>query len=97
MANQEDRAVVLPNPGFQPFGCLKVQVVGRLVENQEVRLLQQEPSNCEAGLFATAQGRSRFREVGVFEAHLLQHHLEVTLGAKALGFQEVFVEEREFV
>ena len=40
---------------FQPFHRLGVEVVGRFVEQQHVRLLQQQAAQCDAALFTAGQ------------------------------------------
>src|SRR4051794_39606305 len=55
----EHGAVVLRQVLLEPEHALGVEVVGGLVEQQQVRLLQQQPGQGDAALLATGQVRDR--------------------------------------
>ena len=55
MRNGDDRSLVLLQVLFEPVDALGVEVVRRLVEQQYVRLLQQQPAQRHAAAFAARQ------------------------------------------
>ena len=44
MGNQNKRVLILLEVAFQPFNMLHVQIVGRLIQKQDIRLLKKELS-----------------------------------------------------
>ncbi len=61
---------------LQPFNHINVQVVGRLVKDQKIRLLQEHTCQCKAFLLTTAQGM-----------HLLLQMVDVQLAEDLLHFR----------
>ena len=57
MGDGDDRAVVLAEEPFEPFHALGVEVVGRLVEEEQVRVLQQQAGEGDATLLTAGQDR----------------------------------------
>ena len=57
----DDGARVLVEEALQPLDRLGVEVVGRLVEQEQVGVLEQQPAERHAALLAAGQGR----DVGV--------------------------------
>ncbi len=49
MAHQQDRALVVPERVLEHLDVLDVQVVGRLVEDQQVRARQREERERDPG------------------------------------------------
>src|SRR5690606_10656164 len=54
VADDDERALVAAEPGFEPFDRGEVEVVGRLVEQQEVGLERERAGNSGAALLAPA-------------------------------------------
>ena len=54
MRNRYKRSLVAPEPFFQPVDCAEIKVIGRLVEQQQVRLGRQRAANGGAAFFAAA-------------------------------------------
>ena len=57
MGNRDDRPRVVAEEPLQPVDRFRVEVVGRLVEQEQVRVLEQQPAQCDAPLLATGQRR----------------------------------------
>lgn len=55
MCNGYHRALILVQVLFQPVDALRVKVVGRFIEQQHIRLLQQEAAQCHAAAFTSRQ------------------------------------------
>ena len=55
VGNGENRTPEILNISFQPFHASQVQVVGRLVQEQDVRLFQQKAGEVRPGLFAAGK------------------------------------------
>ena len=55
MGDRQRGPLELLDIGLQPLDAAQVQVVGRLVEQKDVGLLQQEPGEIHAGLFAAGE------------------------------------------
>ena len=56
-------AFIIEQVGLQPGDGLHVQMVGRLVEQDDVRLGQQQLSEGHTGLLASRQGVNLLREI----------------------------------
>ena len=86
VGNHQQRAIATLQVSLQPFYHLKVQVVGGLVEYQQVGFRQQHVSQCHTLLLTTAQLSHRLLQVAnlQFCQHLLgfQHLLGVPLMIK---------------
>ncbi len=54
VGNEDKRILILVQVAFQPFDVLLVQVVGGLVQQQDVRLFQQELAQQYLGTLAAA-------------------------------------------
>jgi len=70
----DDRAGVALQVVLQPGHRLGIQVVGGLVQQQDVRLLQEQAAQCHAALLATGQGGG-FR-LGGWAAQGIHGHLQ---------------------
>ena len=55
MGDDEDRARILAQMAFEPVDRLGVEMVGRLVEQQEVRLLEEQPAERDAAALAARE------------------------------------------
>jgi hypothetical protein len=62
VADDHECALVARQPAFQPVDRGKVEVVGRLVEQQQVRLAGQRPAQRGPAAFAAAEALSASRE-----------------------------------
>ena len=56
MGNGQDGALEGLDVGFQPLHAVQVQMVGRLVQQKDVGLFQQQTSQVDAGLLAAGEG-----------------------------------------
>ena len=56
MGNGDDRTFVLPQVRLKPLDALCVEVVGRLVKKQHVRLAEQQSAKCHTAALATGKG-----------------------------------------
>ena len=88
MADHDQRALVLVEPVFEYFEGLDVQVVGRLVEDQEIRRPGEQPGEDDPVAFAARQGL--YRGHGAFgreqEALEIADHVAlVTVDAHVVG------------
>ena len=79
----DDRARVLLEEPLQPLDGLGVEVVGRLVEQQQVGVLEQQPAQRDASLLAAGQRR----DVGVVgrAAQRVHRDLDVALQVPGVG------------
>ena len=55
MRNDQHRAAIAAHKAFQPLQRLHVEVVGRLIEQQQIRLAQQQRRQAQAGFLAAAE------------------------------------------
>ena len=55
MGHGNDRTLILLQMGLKPLDTLGIEVVGRLVEQKHIRLLEKKTAQCHATPFATAQ------------------------------------------
>ncbi len=68
MGGDEQRAAATPERLLQPLDGAQVQVVGGLVEHEEVRVRDQEPGQRRAGLLAARELLRRSPALGLAEA-----------------------------
>ena len=59
MRDDQHRTRILPQVSFQPFGPFQIEMVGRLVQNQQVRLPHQFPGQSDPGLLPPGKLRRR--------------------------------------
>ena len=83
MGDRDDGAGVLVQEPLEPLDRLGVEVVGRLVEQQQVGVLEQQPGERHAPLLAAGQGR----DVGVVgrAAERVHRDLDVALEVPGVG------------
>ena len=74
---------------LEPFHALGVEVVGRFVEQQHVRLGQQQPAQCDTPLFATGE-RADFR-VPRGQPQRVGGDFHLHAGIRAVGGDDRFV------
>ena len=88
----DDRARVLVEEALEPLDRLGVEVVGRLVEQQQVGVLEQEPGERDAALLAAGQRR----DVGVVgrAAQRVHRDVDVALEVPGVGRVDLVLERR---
>ena len=89
MRDGDDRALVLLQMLLKPADGLGVEVVGRLVEQQNVGFLQQKPAQSDAALFTTAQcANHRIRRRTAERVH---RHLKPRVEVPSIGVIQLFL------
>ena len=85
VADHKNRTGVALEVAFQPFHRGKIQVVGRLVQNKDIRLFQQELCQTQTGqLTAGKHGNVLFPGI-LRKAHARQHLFDVDIHVVAVG------------
>ena len=64
MRHHEKRQVGLCQIPFQPFDHIDIKVVGRLIEDKQLRLIQQHQRKCQPFLLTTRKSGYTLRSVG---------------------------------
>ena len=102
MGDDDQRTLPAQQGLFQPLDRFQVQVIGRLVQQQQVRLAQDQLGQQRPGALAAAQVRQRLVVLVLVEAQPTQHlgdadlvvvaagHFEGHLGL-AVGCQQVVI------
>ena len=90
MRHGDDRAGVLLQVPFEPRHRLSVEVVGRLVEEQDVGLLEQEADEGDAA--ALAAGEDGHRRVAGRAAERLHRHLELRVDVPRVEVVDLLLE-----
>ena len=90
VGDRDDRARVLLEEPFEPLDRLGVEVVGRLVEEEQVRVAEQEPGERDPALLAAGQGR----DVGVVgrAAQGVHRDVDVALQVPGVGRGDLVLE-----
>ena len=88
MRDEQDRARKIGQLAFKPIEALEVEMVGRLVEQQNVWLGRQGARECGAGQLAPGERRQLAVHVAVFEAEATQDRLDVHAPAVATSLVE---------
>ena len=81
VGDDDERAAVTLQIAFQPFERTDVQVVRRLIQQQHVRLLQQQRSHSEPRAFAAGEGAHRLVQVVVRKSEAAQDALQALVVA----------------
>ena len=81
VGDRDDRARVLLEEAFEPVDRLGVEVVGRLVEEQQVGVAEEQPGERDATLLATGQGR----DIGVVGRAAQGVHRDVDVALEVPG------------
>ena len=79
--HQQHRAFVALDGDVQRVDRLEIQVVRRLVENQEVRLLQHQPAENQPRRFAAREGIGLLQALLSAEEHLSQQAANIFLAS----------------
>ena len=89
MRDGDDRALVFLQMLFEPRDGLGVEMVGRLVEQQNVGLLQQQAAQSDAAFFTAAQrADDRVRRRTAKRVH---RHLKPRIEVPRVGMIELFL------
>ena len=94
MGNDDDTTSIGTEIRFQPQQRIKIQVVGRLIEQQNVRLLEQQFRERNAHLPATAKGFCRLLKLRFLKAKAGDHFRNFGISAKSAQFFETMLEKR---
>ena len=92
MGDRDDRAAVLVEEALQPFDRFRVEMVRGLVEEQQVRVLEQEPREGDPALLAAREGR----DIGVVgrTAQRVHRDLDVPLDIPGVGGVDPVLQRR---
>ena len=77
MGYQQQCSLIVLEVIFQPHNGLEIQVVGRLVQNQQIRFLQQQPCNGKPCFFAAAETGDDAGIGFLCETHTVQHRADL--------------------
>ena len=88
VGDQEDSAVLALERDVEGVDGLEVEVVGRLVEDQEIWFLQHEAAEDEARGFAAGEGARGLERVVAAEKHLTHQAAEFLLVGAGIELPE---------
>ncbi len=88
VGHHDDRAVPRLQLFFQPLDALDVEVIGRLVEQQQVGPFQQKPGQQCACLFAAAEVRDGLVKLRFVEAQSTEYLRDTRFVGEATGVLE---------
>ena len=80
MADCDDSAFIADEIIFQPYKCVKVQVVGRFVQDEYIRIFQQKLGKVKSCAFATGKDFYHFCVFLFLKTHTTQHLLDKKIG-----------------
>ena len=83
MADGEDRALEVQQIVLEPLGRVQVEVVGRLVEQQDVGLFEDQPREVDARLLPAGERVEGLLELGGGDVETVGHAREIDLGLVA--------------
>ena len=78
MGDDQDRARIIAQMAFEPVDAFGVEMVGRFVEQQQVRLVEQELAQSDAALFAARE----FGNIGVVRRAAQRVHRQIDLAVE---------------
>ena len=78
VGDDQDRARIVAQMAFQPVHRLGVEMVGRLVEQQQIGLVEQQPAERDAAALAAGE----LGDVGVVRRAAQRVHREIDLGVE---------------
>jgi hypothetical protein len=73
--DDQGRAAVRSDEPFEPAERVEVEMIRRLVEEEDLRLGKQQPGKAESGLLSSGEGRYWLVGIEVAKAEALQHLL----------------------
>ena len=97
VGNEQDRAGVVDEVLLDPHLRVDVEVVGRLVEQQNFGLLEEELRHRDAHLPTAGKLRAVAGEIGILEAEALEHRFDARLHAGGVGGIELQLERADFL
>src|SRR5208282_3835354 len=86
--NQHERVGVMGQILFQPIPGFEIEVVGGLVEQQQVRLLQQQLGQCNAHLPASGEFFGAAMPILLAETEAHEHASDLGLDGKSVASTE---------
>ena len=92
MADDDERAIIARQPIFQPIDRGDVQMVGRFVQQQQVRLACQRTGDGSTATFAATRGLRFARQV---DAELVGNRLHLMRGRRKLARQREIMQRRK--
>ena len=92
VADQDDRVRIRVQVRFEPVARLEIEVVRRLVEQEQVRLAEQQLGQRDAHLPSAGERFGRPLEVGRREAEALQHGRRLELDRVAVVQAEAILQ-----
>ena len=92
--NDDDRAAVFDKVILEPFDRAKIEVVGRLVEEQHLRFREQEPQQRDLRALAAGELAQRARKIAFREAETLDGGLVLFYVCVAAELLEALVKPR---
>ena len=92
VADEDDRMRIRVQVFLQPVARLEIEMVRRLVEQQQVRLAEQQLRERDAHLPAPGKRLRRTLEVGRLETEALEHRRRLQLDAVALAQPELILQ-----
>jgi hypothetical protein len=95
VGHRDDGPLVVVEVALEPPHRLRIQVVGRLVEQQQVRLAQQQPAQCHPAALAARE--RRHLGVGRRAAERVHRDLERRLEVPAVYRVDLLLHPRELV
>jgi len=94
MADQNGRPRIVLQIAFEPLDCLQIQMVGGFVQQQDVRLAQQQPRERDARLLAAGERADRPRQILIAEAEAREHGLHLGFPVVAVLFLKLRLQIR---
>ena len=92
MRDEDDRVRIGGEIRLEPVARLEIEMVGRLVEQQQIGLAEQELGQREPHLPAARQVIGELVEVGELEAEAAQHGRDLQLEVIAVGDAEALLQ-----
>ena len=92
--DEDDRVRVLGQVAFEPVARVEIEVVGRLVEQQQAGLLQQQLRQRDAHLPAAGERLGRPLRVRLREAEAAQHRRDLQVDGVAVAVPELVAAAR---
>ena len=90
MADNEKGPAIIDQVIFQPGDGLNIQVVGWLIQHQEIWLFQEHLGQSETGILATRQLFNLHLPHGLIELEAVKNSADICLIGKATSLTEFF-------
>ena len=72
MGNHDDRAFIGSEVLLQPQQGFEIQMVGGLIQNQQLRFAQKELGQGQAGLFPAGEGGNHRSHIFILKTHAIE-------------------------